>query len=258
MRFSKCKPLLQEIFNTYALSLPNFVGREFPKFADLFCHRQVRYLVDNATITPDDDPTMVRLQFVRDNLPRILCEVRGTIRSKIVALVAKGYAQAGLSDFDPKRTLNLATTIFSCEECREGKSGHVFGSETIRPSDVMYHYCTRLPASQIRGVNLDVDGYFQLLDRDFNQCDWNRHSQVSFKPENHRILSEVVTLAGLDPKTTTSEQMDALDPIYECLSCNSPSKGRPTMRWSVVVCSPNLCNGADLEFDTFIARPSHT
>lgn len=243
--------ILQKIFDAYALTLPNSLGWEFPKIADLFCHPEVRDLIDNL---PEADFTVAGLQSLRDKLPRIVSEVKSTIHDKVVALVAKGYA--GSNDFDAGRTLELATTVFSCNGCQYGGYNHVFRTETIRYSDVMFHYCTRKPASQMgSGVSLDEDIDFYFFDQRLNQCDWNRHSQISFKPENKKIISGVVALAGFDPKTTTSAQMDAADPIYECISCNSPERGRATMRWSTVVCPLKLSTGMVLEAETCYRSP---
>jgi len=38
-------------------------------------------------------------------------------------------------------------------------------------------------------------------------------------------------LCGLDPKSATREDMDKLNPIFECLACNDLRKGRCTLPW---------------------------
>jgi hypothetical protein len=50
-------------------------------------------------------------------------------------------------------------------------------------------------------------------------------------------MDSIVSMAGLDPKTATAQDMDALDPIFECIACNSFTEGRATMTWMTTVCS---------------------
>jgi hypothetical protein len=40
------------------------------------------------------------------------------------------------------------------------------------------------------------------------------------------FMREVIMICGLDPDHTTAKEMDTLDPIFECLKCNSPFRGR--------------------------------
>jgi len=49
-----------------------------------------------------------------------------------------------------------------------------------------------------------------------------------------RLMLEIL---GLDPQTATVEELDELDPIFECLMCNDPEKGRFVMAWESTVCS---------------------
>lgn len=233
--------MLQDILATYALSLPNSVGVEVPDLADLFCHPYVRDLIDNASL--DVFTTDTGLDSLRAMLPKLIQEVQSTIHDKVVALVAEGYA--GSDDFDPKKSLELATTIFSCIGCGYGGDrSPYYWTETIRYSDVMFHRCVNTAASDLSSHPKESDIDFKFLDGEHyclsmyrgSSADWNRYSQISFNPMHKKILSDVVALAGLDPKTTTTAEMDALDPIFECIPCNLPTEGRATMRWSVVVC----------------------
>jgi hypothetical protein len=64
---------------------------------------------------------------------------------------------------------------------------------------------------------------------------WNYKGDIVIKPEHTAFVAELVRLAGLDPKTATVQEMDALDPIFECVHCNSFALGRATMTWKTAV-----------------------
>lgn len=226
-------PTLRQSVEDYVLSIPVSAAREFPGVPDLFCHPLVRDFIDNA---PVEDFERTRLEPLLPVFPDIVREVQSTIRDKAIALVVKGCGKD--YEINPDTVLDLATTIFSCSQCRmkgPNARSELYVSQTLRFPDVMYHPCAVFNAYRVHSYVLETEVDFEVLGERTEKANWNRYSQISFKAENQKVLSEAVALSGLDPIVATSAQMDAADPIFECVACNDLHKGRAMMRWSLVV-----------------------
>ncbi|KAH9474685.1 hypothetical protein JR316_0013150 [Psilocybe cubensis] len=70
---------------------------------------------------------------------------------------------------------------------------------------------------------------------DFDVCNrWNHNEVISFQKEDMLFLSKILSQFGFDPAVTTMADMNAADPILECVSCNNQHIGRCTMRWDML------------------------
>lgn len=68
-----------------------------------------------------------------------------------------------------------------------------------------------------------------------DQTPWPGFGCAKFDLAGQKLLTGLVTMCGLNPHTTTIDEMDAVDPICECVAGNDQSSGRLVMRWSTVV-----------------------
>lgn len=227
-------PIFQQFIDDYCLSIPPNDAREFPAIPDLFCHPLVRDAVDNIPVEEFEKSSFKPLEPL---LPEIVADVRSSIRDQAIALVVAACGENQV--IDPDTVLDLATTIFSCSSCSNAGAyncrGYLYAAETLRFPDVMYHPCARNCDYSSRQSEKDVD-FAYFVDYPISTSNWNRYSQIRYKVENQKVLSEAIALCGFDPKVATFAQMDAADPILECVTCNDPYRGRATMRWSLVVC----------------------
>ncbi|TFK41664.1 hypothetical protein BDQ12DRAFT_710696 [Crucibulum laeve] len=60
---------------------------------------------------------------------------------------------------------------------------------------------------------------------------WNYAEQINFDIAMYQETRKVVELCGLDPDTTTAEEMDKLNPVFECVPCYRTSEGRCCLTW---------------------------
>ncbi|PPQ88037.1 hypothetical protein CVT25_000846 [Psilocybe cyanescens] len=67
-----------------------------------------------------------------------------------------------------------------------------------------------------------------------DQTPWPGFGCAKFDLAGQKLLTGLVTMCGLNPHTTTIDEMDAVDPICECVAGNDQSSGRLVMRWSTV------------------------
>jgi len=122
----------------------------------------------------------------------------------------------------PQPNLNLATTVFRCNkyECTQTRP-------LFYPA-VLMHACAS-EYTYIYAMEDDED----LVDFSAN-CrlrPWNAGKVISFWTAASQTAVELVELCGRDPKTTTVQEMDCTNPIFECENCRSDRQGRLMMTW---------------------------
>jgi hypothetical protein len=99
----------------------------------------------------------------------------------------------------------------------------------------MHKCATDLEWGMMDGLD-EVDPETKFLRRFYKETLWNASGCILINPHHTAFLTLIIRLAGLDPKSATLQEMDALDPIFECVFCNSFIKGRATMTWKGAVC----------------------
>jgi len=137
----------------------------------------------------------------------------------------------------PVDILELATSFFQCPKlnCRAAQ---------LRYPSVLEHSCAR--ESPIGSLDQHhqqhQDSVTEALHRLVYKNDDNPNGQTNLSAVITAPHPEVVShclftleLLGLDPQTTTVEQMNELDPIFECLPCGDEEKGRFVMAWETMV-----------------------
>jgi hypothetical protein len=172
-------------------------------------------LAPTASFSEDD------LELIKRSFNDINQQWQKGVESRLRDIASKGYKE----DVDPETVVSLATTFFVCTSC---------SSRYLRYPSVLMHKCR--PAANFLGTGHDDRDFMTGSSRSSEgEIYWNNEGTIVVKPEQMKFMASVVSLTGLDPKTATALDMDALDPIFECVSCNDFQEGRTTMSWTTTV-----------------------
>ncbi|THU81980.1 hypothetical protein K435DRAFT_464953 [Dendrothele bispora CBS 962.96] len=189
----------------------------YPPFGD-FIESHIGY--DIIFNTPYDQ-TLPEDAFDEElkKLPEFIEDWKRRKTQELVEILQKDIPEATMD------TLSLAKTVFVCESC----------DDFIWYSDVFQHPCYSkwsVPSDQ------DMDHGSSKL----HVVPRNKEPtiQIYFSKKKSRNLSLVMQSCGLDPGTTTREDLDSLDVILECQSCSRSGDGTRTfMRWSTALVHMN-------------------
>lgn len=184
----------------------------YPSIGELFRLPFVLDIVDNLMVTGDitkEDFKPINVAF--DDLTR---QWKIDKEFQLLDLVAQGYDS---KELPPLKTMfNLATTFLYCSLC----------SRFLRHPQVLMHSCTR------------TFNYFEadlLKDPRSNEVLWNSDKRLGVEKAHVEFIGGLLRMVGSDPKTTKVQEMDVLDPIFECVPCNDIREGRATMNWKTTV-----------------------
>ncbi|PPR02535.1 hypothetical protein CVT24_001961 [Panaeolus cyanescens] len=190
-----------------------------PYISDFFVVPHIR----SAVVDTAPEITVTREHFFDETtFPGLVEDARAIQREKCLEVIAKGYkVQTIKAKYDPNTVFDLATTVFGY--AKDGIPDNQFMDITktlsLKSSPRWLSDRDRLPL--VEKVALEV----------FTYSPWNAEKKIIFHWIAYDIISNLMKLCGVDPLTTTLEQMNALDPIFECVSCSRMSRGRLTMRW---------------------------
>ena len=209
-----------------------------PSSADLFMHPLVRGLIED---TPNDGSkfTIAHLDPVKDSFLEISRQWVDEVKSKLFSMVQSSLHSDGKSEEQPDQRdidtiLNLATTFFHCSGCSRNyyRDSH---ETSFRYKRAIIHFCAGEWSSQT-----ECPEPLETLRENLKKLPWNTSNNISFNSRAHRTMRDIVALCGFDPDTTTAQEMNVIDPIFECVTCNSPSNGRCTMTWECIVSCPEF------------------
>ena len=209
-----------------------------PSSADLFIHPLVRGLIED---TPNDGSkfTIAHLDPVKDSFLEISRQWVDEVKSKLFTMVQSSLRSDENSKEQPDQRdidtiLSLATTFFHCSGCSRDyyRDSH---ETSFRYKRAIIHACAREWSSQT-----ECPEPLETLRENLKKLPWNTSNDISFSSRAHRTMRDIVALCGLDPDTTTAKEMNDIDPIFECVTCNSPSNGRCTMTWECIVSCPEF------------------
>ena len=202
-------PILRKVYNACVETYP--VNSIIPRVADMFLDP----VVQNLFILPPLSTTFTEkdLEMLGALFPDIVRRWRKITEEKLLNMIAP-------SQEITESSLQLATTIFSCQFCH---------NDPLTYPQVLIHRCAT-------GIYGGVYDEVQSVIRGFLNCsNWNEGSSITFDAKKIECLSEAIKLCGLDPKSATREDIDKRDPFFECLACNDLRKGRCTLSWLGVV-----------------------
>lgn len=210
---------LRKARDDYIATLP--VAYIHPTTGELFRFPFIQGIV--ATLSPTASFSEDDLELIKRSFNDINQQWQKSVESKLRDIASKGYKEG----VNPETVVSLATTFFSCTSC---------SLRYLRYPGVIMHKCPqKINFSNTWEDDLDVMiGSSKLSE---SETYWNNEWTIVVKPEQTEFMASVVSLTGLDPKTATAQDMDVLDPIFECVSCNNYCDGRMTMSWTTTVYS---------------------
>ena len=175
-----------------------------------------------STLSPTASFSGDDLELIKRSFNDINQQWQKDIESQLRDIASKGYQE----DVNPETVVGLATTFFVCTCCT---------LRYMRYPAVLMHRCPAKFSSLKWEDELDMMVGSSSLSA--GETYWHNKETIVVKPKHTEFMASVVSMTGMDPKTATAQDMDALDPIYECLSCNDFKEGRATMSWTTTVCS---------------------
>lgn len=194
-KWSRSRPMTEPL-----PSFPDFCMQ--PQFVEVLTEKSDREL------EALNDPLQLAVLFdsVADKWRKQTC-------AKLLAMMP-----ASPVDVDDIAGLNLATTVFQCSRC----------GEPITYPRILVHRCTR---SISTGVYLEPSaGEHDILNAlHINGWNWPWNymdETVSFNTDSSEVAAEIVLLCGLDPETTTANEMDELDARLVCRMCSTAMSWR--------------------------------
>ena len=203
----------------FALVPVNFI---YPTAGEFFRIPLVRNLIDSV---PNGS------LFTQDNLRAILPNdlapfIRwwyDDIELKLINLLCGEFSNR-VNTTTRADIFNLATSIFFCSIC----------SRFLRYPHVLAHACATLPFHQ------DDDLDASILTSTLGETFWNLNGCITRNVRSVLLLAHLLLRANFRPPTTIQE-LNARNPIFECISCNDERMGRATMTWERVVRPPFFC-----------------
>ncbi|PPR01426.1 hypothetical protein CVT24_001900 [Panaeolus cyanescens] len=223
-----CEPLIEK-------AIPAFVPRLHA--ADVLEHPRVKDVLYN---TPQDIELEPKdFEFVQELMPEIIQNWMSKVKTSLIAMITDTMGEEYITKVGASNVLSLATSVFACKEPdvpptdiyflkamgeNEYMASHEKATRCARESiwfeDALSHGCCSPQWNQRRGSL-------------FGKDPWT--NKLVFKQEESNALHKVVMLSGCDPNTTTVEDMDAIDPIFECVLCRTPTQPREIMNWRGVI-----------------------
>lgn len=213
---------LKQRMQTFAIKTAESIallprGEPHPSLRDVFESQRVKDLVFKTS--SDVQLKADNFNFISEILPEIAQQWRERAASEMVNKIRATMGENHV--MDPSTVLSLATSVFSC-------LGFSCSERNMWFEDALAHPCCTPRCSELDlGMNTEPAYLF------FTKKPWT--ANVHFSKAEHNIISEVVQLCGLDPLTATVDQMNQLDPVFECAVCRRPDAGRQVMSWQGVV-----------------------
>ncbi|KAJ3557330.1 hypothetical protein NM688_g1532 [Phlebia brevispora] len=182
-----------------------------PLVVDLVHHDELRELI----LTPQDTTvTQETFETLRELLSRWAEEWRANCRSHLVATYRTDHAShVGQTDAG---FLALASSVWTCENC-----SHILDRRLIlHYPEVMEHRCLY---RQMDEESIPPCGPSPHEQYEFICTQLTQHSSWACEPLNaekaYRWALEVIRACGMDPASTTTEEMDKLDVRLMCKTC---------------------------------------
>jgi hypothetical protein len=217
---------LKKTYTSYLLTLPP--TESYPNTADIYRDESVKQILKGTA-----ELSAEQLEILNAMFPELLQTWQEPIHRKLLQLISQAAATDNYI-YDPSTVLDLVTTAFSCSYCYK----HMQAKRTIA------HRCAREDL-----YSRMTDEEQDLLKTTIGEIHWNSCGVLTFSPHTSKRIAEALETCSFDPAITTVEQLEKLDPIFECLACHNVLSGRCTMRWSGLVCiSPFPMISSDLFF----------
>ncbi|EPQ54810.1 hypothetical protein GLOTRDRAFT_139298 [Gloeophyllum trabeum ATCC 11539] len=212
----------------------------YPSIADVLLMKEFNDII----LQPADiDVTAADFAPAMGALPRLVEEWREKTGLKLCELMSREEGQDEEALNVPRR-LELATTIFRCTSCRD----------FINYPRALSHKCLTRPryANPKRGYCAKEAGEKQsdLMLRwgTLEHEPWNYDGNgLLFADKASDLVKQLVESCGLDPDTTTREEMNERNDRFACMTCvTGGSRPHTVMSWNTAV-EHRLRDHAELE-----------
>lgn len=175
-------------------------------------------LPDGREFTKDDLAPLI------ETYPDLVRQWRLDKEAELVEMIRDACGDS--YSFNPDTVLRLATTMFDCKTCEDEEEEVPM---LWYPRVLIHNHTTDRPEQLDTGDDMEIVSTYTDL------VPWNARERLSFNWDAREKMARVLKKHGFDPNTTTAEEMDALDPIFECIPCNNIYHGRFTMKWTYLV-----------------------
>jgi len=202
---------LREIRKEYSLTLPP--NQVFPNTADIYSHPTVKEALSDAVSNEVLEEALTRIQ---PSLPKIVDDCLELSKQALASLVIDEYNGKNKS-FNPS-VLELAATLFRCKSC--------YCDLTLDQALVhkcRYYYDYDSTTKAVRDAIDEVTTLYRI------------RTTIIFSLASLESFVSVLGACGIDLNMATVADMNAIDPVMECLDCSNAERGRVTMRWLSVV-----------------------
>ncbi|PPQ86525.1 hypothetical protein CVT25_007176 [Psilocybe cyanescens] len=232
-RLPVLKKVIKACVSAYPLNTPA------PTAAELFFIPLVQDIMTNTSLTPFAE---AHLDPMLQGFAEIARRWQSDTEAKLLDLIK--VACGSTYTFNPETVLRLATTVFSCNKCSTyGEDGSLWHPRVLAHN----HYIQKREGFEQDSATVDC----LILQSLTGYGPWNYEDYITFKQKDVRVMSDVLNQFGFDPTSTTATEMDAADPIFECVLCNCPFRGRYVMRWPMVVRSTHCTSQHDAYLPPF-------
>ncbi|KAJ7577440.1 hypothetical protein C8J56DRAFT_899073 [Mycena floridula] len=194
--------LLRTLCTTYQSNQP--IDNIMPPVPDIALSEDFRAIIEDTPLTTiltiDDFAPAIA------ELPRIIQEWRSQKDLELLAILQQHDSNSTLSD------LNLATTIFK----------------------VSHETCIRYPDILARRSTFSIlyDPFRPMGFR--GEGTWNERNVIAYDEDASRNVSAVLKACGLDPVVATRDDLETLNPLIECLTCENSVSGCFFARWIMI------------------------
>ncbi|KAJ6575464.1 hypothetical protein B0H19DRAFT_1128806 [Mycena capillaripes] len=190
---------------------------DFPEIKDI--------LTQPAAVDVDEQT----FEALLPDFPGMIATWRQGLVDQMVKVYKRSNKETTMDDDAIKTHLKLATTVFKCSECDESSFDDwiFFGSRLenqrrCRPlfyPNVLSHRCL----SRMADMSMGIAFLFDIV----RDVPW-RASPLSIDPRTTEIVEKIVVACGMDPATTTVEDMDAADVRLACHACADREEAAPS------------------------------
>ncbi|KAF8177604.1 hypothetical protein BJ912DRAFT_1146553 [Pholiota molesta] len=211
-------PILQKVHNDHLLTFTTTERYWYPMASELFLYEpKIQDIVNDTSST---------LESMKERLMLTLPEIYPDAINQLIRRIDDQLLEVIIASrpgelIDRETVFGLATTLFRCVNCER-----LCTKRILRYNEVVLHSCTRtsdFPAEC-------QDGYFikTLTNERYRS---HRHGPLTVSNAALTFVPILAKLCGLDPHTATTQMMDDLDPVFECIPCASQEFGRATLTW---------------------------
>ncbi|KAF9040058.1 hypothetical protein BJ165DRAFT_350719 [Panaeolus papilionaceus] len=202
-----------------------------PHVADILC---VPRILDMVNLPADVEDVQFEFGKGLEALTIVIEEANAIIDQKVLSLMPhhrEGVQVNKSIQSEPLNPLALATTLLVNLDVHSHSSKSFYTVAQVVESREA-RMCKETPAKWHEN-----HPDFDLVAYDTLKCgSWNVNGMMKLHQKAHAAAASIlVDVFGFDPLTTTTETMEELNPIVECLECNSMSRGRLMLTWTALI-----------------------